>query len=747
MADPISRTENDILRHVAQETGDVDMEVPLTNEEREREPVYKVVGETKRPVSKHAGPLWRSRRDAAYAKLEQGGKIENWQEAIRYYKNDQRIDRKGPAARTRSVRINENGGGESENIVFAATSALVPAIYAKNPTAEVTSNYRDDNEEGGRDKELEELAGVGERLINTLSSMKGSPGINLKPKARKSVIMTTLTNISYLEVGYTKREQSSEQALEDLDRIAKELEEATEPKEIERLEGELIALEEKIDFLRPSGPWVKFKHPKDVLRDPDATEADLSDAKWTMYADYVSTAYINAVFRTKTGPNEWTSIYKPTHVIGLNSAEGIQDEINNFKLVKENNDFQTYGYNDQDTFNKAQRTKVWYVWDKITRRVYMFNDEDWSWPIWVWDDLYNLDTFFNLFPLEFYTDPEQDIGNSEVMYYLDQQDAINENNAEKRKIRKRIMGTIFYNKNVIKDAAVLEAYINGTDTRAAIGVDAPTDADMNKAFFALLPPSAQFLQLLDNTPYHEAAQRVASVQPVMQGQQFKTNTTNDAIETYNSNQQTRLDEKIDAVEDQIGAVLWAVLQMCLQFMSKEEVATVIGDTDAQKWRPMQPADIRKNFSVRIAGGSSQKPTSRAKKQEAVQMGQTLGQFANAGNGAALLMILKVFERAFDELVITTEDWKFLQEAIMQQIQNSNPTGAPQEEGATGGQATNQNVAQVPEQKQDPMMLLAELVNQLPPEAKEALGLALARGVPIEEALPRIIEMVQQSLAA
>lgn len=738
MGNPISSTEKNILRHVAQETGDVDL---VTNDVQniDRQPVYKVLGDTKRPISKHAGKLWRSRRDAALSKYEKSGKSANWAEAIRYYKNDQRVDRTNkPAARTRATRINENGGGESENIVFSSVSALVPAIYAKNPSATVTSNYRDDNQEGGRDAELEAQAAVGQRLINALASMKASPGINLKPKARKAVVMTTLTNIAYLEVGYTKREQSSEQALADLDRLANELASAKDTKEIQRIEGELEALEEKVDFLRPSGPWVKFRHPKDVLRDDDAKEADLTDSKWIMYADFVSTMYINAVFRQRTGPDEWVSIYKPTHVLGTSSNQEIQDEVNNFSLVKENNDFRTYGYNDEESYNRAQRTKVWYVWDKITRRIMMYNDEDWTWPIWVWDDPYQLDTFFPLFPLEFYTDPEDDIGNSEVMYYLDQQDAINENNAEKRKIRKRLMGTIFYNTNIIKDKTTVEAYINGTDTRAAIGVAADPNADIQKAFYALLPPSAQFLQLLDNTPYHQAADRLSSVQPVMQGAQFKTNTTNEAIETYNSTQQTRLDEKIDAVEDTIGAVLWAVLQLCLQFMTKEEVAAIIGDSDAEKWVPRNPADIRKNFSVRVVGGSSQKPTSRAKKQEAIQMGQVLGQFAQGGGGAAILVILKVFERAFDELVITKDDWQFLQAAIMQNLQNSNPQGTPQQ----GAQPQNGQAVS----DQDPMMALAELVNQLPPEAKAALGTALSRGVPIEEALPRIIELVQQSVA-
>ena len=736
-------TEDRIINEIIDNTDDNDLAVNMV-ESTEYQPTYKMIADTRIPVSKSAGALWKSRRDIGIAKLEKSGKLALWEEAITYYKNDQSIDRKtgvtGSAiSGRRSTRISENGQGESENIVFANTSALVPAIYAKNPTCEITANYRDDSQPEGRDDRLKALAETGERLVNTLSQKRASPGINLKPKARKLVIMATLTNLGYLEVGYTRRENGSEQALMDLDRISRELVETKDQNEIQRLEGELEALEERIDFLRSSGPWVKFRHPKDVVRDPDSVESDLSDAKWVMVADYVATSYINAVYREKAGHNEWRSIYKPTHVVPVGGGTSIDDEINSFSLLKGNMDYRTFGYNDEATYDKACRTKVWYVWDKITRRVYMFNDQDWSWPIWVWDDPYRLDAFFTLVPLEFYTDPEDDIGKSEVAYYLDQQDGINEINNEMRKIRKRAMGTVFYNRNLVKDASMVDAYIKGTDVKSAVGIDAPADADLQKLFFAMLPPSAQFTQLFDKTPFLEAINRVSSVQPVLQGQQFKTNTTNDAIETYNSAQQTRLDEKIDAMEDCIGSVLWAVLQLCLQFMSQEEVAEVIGDRDASLWANLSPEEIRKNFSVRVVGGSSQKPTSKAKKQEAMQMGQILGQYANAGNGAALLLVLKVFERAFDELVITTEDWQFMQQAIATSLQNSNPQGQPTDGAAPSDPAT----APAPDGGGAPGLdQLAALIDQLPPEAKDALGTALSRGVPLAEALPRILELAQ-----
>src|SRR5689334_18170558 len=220
MANP---TENQIINNIAQDSGDETLALP--EDQGQATPVYKVTGESKIPVSKHAGALWKSRRDIAATKLEKSGKKPNWDECSRYYKNDQSPGRKGSARRSRSDKVQ----GDTENVVFANTSALVPATYAKNPQAEVTPIPRDDNQPNGPDDELAAIALVGKRLINAIAGMQATPGINLKPKARKNVVMTTLTNLSYIEVGYTLRENSSQQALADLQEAAAQLANAKDP--------------------------------------------------------------------------------------------------------------------------------------------------------------------------------------------------------------------------------------------------------------------------------------------------------------------------------------------------------------------------------------------------------------------------------------------------------------------------------------------------------------------------------------
>lgn len=116
------------------------------------------------------------------------------------------------------------------------------------------------------------------------------------------------------------------------------------------------------------------------------------------------------------------------------------------------------------------------------------------------------------------------------------------------------------------------------------------------------------------------------------------------------------------------------------------------------WRNMTPEEIRKTVQCSIEGGSTLKPTSAAKKAEALQVGQILGQFASQ-SPHVVLVVLKMFQRAFDSVTITDADWQMLTEGIMAQLQG--PPAAP---GAGAGP-------------------------QLPPEGEQIVGELVKQGMP------------------
>ena len=697
---------------------------PKKRGRKRKEPSYRVVGDSKIPVAKATGMVWKSR-------LSQGRKhtenvAESWAEAIRYFDNDQlghRVARENASGNViGNQRLNQSIT-QTENVVFANVTTMVPALYARNPEAEFTSNI----------ESKKDLATTLERLVNVLGGQKSAPGINLKPKAKRCVVTCLLTNRAWIKIGWITRNESSEKALEDLSVLAKALEKAKDVKKIIEIEGKLQALEESIDILQPSGPFAKVRAPTDVIIDPNAKEVDLSDAKWLIERDMLPTEFILAKYAEKKGKSEeYMSIYAATHVMKV-LIDGDDPDVNpssidNFSLFDDKDaTAKSFGFNDDIAFAKAKMTEVFFVWDKVTRRVLMFNGKDWTWPIWVWDDPLQLDSFYPYYPLTFFESPKGPLTKGEVSFYLDQQDAINEIADEKRRARRWARRNIVFNQNILSqdDAS---AILNGDDGTAR-PLNIPIDTDITKAIFSIPVPSLQFEKVFDKEDEYRAIDRISSVGTVLRGEQFKTNTNKAAVAANSQAANMRVDEKADQIEDWIGQIYWGVAQLCLMNMSKEEVTKLIGEEGAATWENLSKDEIS-SLSHQVLGGSTKKPTSAAKKEEALEFGQVLGQFVNAAPGPVLKMMLKVMERAFDEVTMREEDWQELTAAIEQQQGGEQPPG----EGQPDGQ--NDVATASPEQ-------LKQVLAQLPPEAKQQVMSAIKSGVPPQKALQSVMQQLQQ----
>ena len=225
---------------------------------------------------------------------------------------------------------------------------------------------------------------------------------------------------------------------------------------------------------------------------------------------------------------------------------------------------------------------------------------------------------------------------------------------------------------------------------------------------------------------------------VLRGAQFKTNTTNDAVQANVSASNMRVDEKSDQIEDWIGSIYWGLAQLCLQFMDIETVVSLIGEEAREVWQNMSAEEIRDNFSVQVVGGSTKKPTSQAKKEEALELGQVLGQFVNAAPGPVLKIMLVVMQEAFDEITIREEDWEEILQAVGQQQQQQGPQ--------QGGQQQQQGQPQQPQQGwegQVPPDLLQQILQQLPTEVKAQVAQAIDSGMPPQLALQAAMQQMQQ----
>jgi len=697
---------------------------PLVNDKEQ--PSYKVIAGAKIPVSKQFGKLISGRKDQGKASMRY---IQDaWQEAIRYYNNDQlkhRSSRYGASGNTYFTRKLTEQHSETENMVFSNTNTLVPLIYAKNPKPEITA----------ANPAMGEFAALLERVVYVLAGMDYEPGFNLKPKMKQSVVLAALTNCAWMQTGYVIKTEGREQALADLNRVAQELVKAKDIKEIKRLEGEMMALEDSVNFLDPSGCKVRNRSPMEVIVDPTSMDPTHDDANWIITCDYLPTQYINAKYGEKDENGQVKSIYEPTHMLmGDQAGQGQDEKGESFSLFDKNAEPGAYGYENREAMEQAGRTLVWYYWDKITRRVYMFIDKKWDWPVWVWDDPYKLPRFFPLRKLYFHTPPVGCQSQGEVSYYLDQQDAINDINSEYAIARRWASRNIIYDKNKVNPDDV-EKILKGP-TGVALGVNVPDGMELKKMIDTMVPPSIQYDKLFDKADKYGAIDRIASVNEIMRGAQFKTNTTNKAIDYYSSSQNTRLDDKLDAIETFAGGIFADIAFMVLQFMTKDEVVQLVGEENEKNlWRNMQPDEIRRSFVFTCVGGSTQKPTSAAKKEEAIQVAQTLGQFAQAAPLSTMTVVLKLFEQAFDEINITDEDWQSIKQEFQQRAQaEMGPPAAPPQPDAPpepNRVDTKLNL--------DPGKIMQAL-QTIDPRVLQAVATSLGKGVDIKEILP-IIQQV------
>jgi hypothetical protein len=701
-------------------------------EPEETGPLYRVIGDNKIPVSKHVGKLWASRIEQS--KTARSDAEDCWSEAILYYDNDQTSHRNASSGRSggqRTVRGISETWSATENVVFSNATLMLPMLYAKNPSIEITAGY----------KAVEPFAVCCEHLINKLLNMKDAPGLNFKSKARRGVLAALLTNNAYIKIGFTDKEESSEQAIQELRELSTKLANAKDQKTLREVEGQIAALEGKISFLSPGGPTATLRSAFRVYADPTCLEPDYSDANWMAEYDYIQTSLLRAVYGIKDG-EQYKSAYEPTHVlkVGTTPTDELDDATFTLFTKDATKGGRHYGYSNEKAYESAQYTKVWYIWDKTTRRVLLYSDGCWDWPLWVWDDPYKLFRFFPYYRLWIHETPEGSQPKGEVTYYLDQQDAINDIHSEVRRMRSWAKNNVYYNKNAVSQEDV-EAVLKGNDGTAR-GIDVPEGQKLEDHIKSFAPPSLSHPELWSTDQLFQSINRITGINDAQRGAQFKTNTTNDAIDAYQKNVDIRVDEKVDAIEDWIGDICFGLIQILVQKYDQRQVAEIVGEEIAKGWQQIDVAKLRTTMSIQVVGGSTDKPTSKVKKKQALETCQVLGQVGNSVPGVGILMV-QILERAFDEIVLTAEDWAMLRQTMMAQQQKAG-AGPGGGDPAQAGQESQQPQQQVeaeptPQQKEQ----IAQIIRALPPESKAKMDALIQQGVSPTEALKQVSETAQQ----
>lgn len=657
----------------------------------EVQPLYRVFKGAKIPVSRSTGKMWKSKLDAAVAAYDTI--LEAWNEAFAYYNNHQGKNLDTPRGVFKR-------GDSSENIVYSNLNVMLPAVYSKDP--DITCNTNDDDDEG--------LSKALQSLLNAFFSKRGQ--LRAKSKIKRAVGFTLLTNFGILKIDWTKKDDSTEAANQDLQALAAKLLESKNTQDLEEVYGQIQALESTMEIFTKSGPSIKNVLPQNLIIDPYAEDDDGCDGNWMMEKAYFPTSFLTAKYTQPCEGEEYDDkdkeralVYKPTHKAAFDTSGKRDDGLGMVLNALSAGDVTEHQNEERQGYIDLYFTECYIVWDKTTRRVFLFHSDDWTWPLWVWDDPLNISRFFPYFIMSFGMSTGGTVSVGETSYYLDQQDEVNDINRQVAKIRRSVFDFFFYNSDAItKDEA--EKFIDGirgrttgTGVQHAVGVRAGEQkiADLIQAF---VPPQLQAEALFNKEPIINSINRISNTSDALRGTQFKTNTNKDAVQTYQDAARMAVGAKIDVVEDVIADMANSFAEIAVQIMDKDEVAGIIGEKLAAGWDNMSLQDYNASYNIEVVAGTTEKKNSVFKKKEAVQIAQAIGQFASAAPLTSMKIMLKVLEQAFTEVVVTPEDWQMLEKEAEAQMNKGITTGGAAPQGGDpsqgGGGGIEQQLMSLPE---------------------------------------------------
>jgi hypothetical protein len=209
------------------------------------------------------------------------------------------------------------------------------------------------------------------------------------------------------------------------------------------------------------------------------------------------------------------------------------------------------------------------------------------------------------------------------------------------------------------------------------------------------------------------------------------------VESYQESMRLSVGAKVDVIEDVVADLALALAELAVQNYSPEEVADLVGQELAQAWTNMDVKTFTQKYSIEIVAGSMEKPNSVFRKKEAIEVAQTVGQFARAAPGAVSKIMLRVLQGAYTEVNVKPEDWAMLDQEVnanlmkgVSQPQQGVPKGAaPPTQGAQqqGGQAA----------------AMMEQAKQLPPDKQQEVVAMANRGEPPQN----LLKFIQQNTGA
>lgn len=618
------------------------------------------------PVPKKFGKMWQKRVEDAAKVYEMEHSL--WDDVMRRY-------RETAVSETLNDTIAKEykyqlRNATDENLIRINIRTIMRSTYMKNPDLNFSSVSSEDDP----------LAEVIKAATDFIMNKKTFPGVDLKSRARRWILHGQLTNYGVMRLDFQDKSGSLDEALVELENLEAKLTKSKNIKEINETTASLQALYEAMPLLERRGFRLSNVLPHKVILDTETTSLELSDCGWLAEFYDLDRDYIDAkYYAEEDGVRIRLADGKPVDEEGEADREDVESKV--LSIVTSNE-------TDERRRNNAKgKVEVCMVYDKLTRRKYLFRTDDWCYPLWTFEDDLKLSRFFQHFFLAFTEGVDSIIQPGEASYVTGHVDAINKINRKADQIRSSAFGAMIFDSTKVDadDVKKLVQHLNNPNEFKAIpikGKGLEKDEKLKDLIEAFVPPAFDYPQLFNQQQLRSTVDRNFSISMADRGEQFKTNTTNDAVAAYEQSQNQATSQLIECIEDGLESLGWSFAELFVSKFTKDEVAEMLGPSYAEKFTPMTVSEFNQKYRMQVAAGSIEKPDTEFKKKEAVQAAQALGQFAQAAPATAMRVVLRMFSRVFSIFSVRPDDWKTLQqegEANLQKGISTNGATAPKPE--------------------------------------------------------------------
>lgn len=552
-----------------------------------------------------------------------------------------------------------------ENIIRTNVRTIMRSTYMQNPRVEYTSKDKEDK-----------LPDTLEYILEYLWNKKNYPGVGMKAHARRWILHGQLTNFGILRLDYQKREGSQQDAIEIITRLEKKLQDKSlSVQKIEDIYAQIQVLYDELPLLEKKGMKLTNVNSECFGTDAGCTITDLSDATWAYEWFDINTDYMHQKYYFRKG-GKWVlraneKVTTEPVVEGSQASDDVRDSV--LETVLSGDTEERKKVKAKDT------TRCYYVYDKVMRRIYLFNSENWEYPLHIEEDDLKLSRFFRHFVLAFGEPIEGIVQPGEASFYVGQVDEINRVNRKISQIRNSIFGAIIYNKKAVDKNEVVKLikHLKNPNEVEAFGVGMDPEKKINEQIEVLAPPAMQHKEAFDTSGLRQTIDRIAATTEVDRGGQFKTNTTTDAVAYYEQQKEQIQNVVVDSIEEGMDDIAWAMSEILVSKYSKDEIVELVGAERAEAFQPMTVQEFNQQYRMQLASGSIEKPTSQYKRKEALQIVQGIGQVASAAPMTGLRIMLRVLSNAFTDFNVTEKDWQMLEAEGMANMQKGVSTNAEQ----------------------------------------------------------------------